>query len=178
MTYRMFSITLIAAASAAACADRNPAEPETLIIPVFAVAESRDGDHFGTHMTGAEETPPRPSRAQGQLNLKLNADGTALTYKLIVANIEDVTQAHIHFGAPGVAGPPIAWLYPSAPPAQHIPGRYDGVLAEGVITDANVVGPIAGEGLAGLVATIRAGNAYANVHTTLYPPGEIRGQVR
>jgi hypothetical protein len=129
-------------------------------------------------MTGAEETPPRPSRGQGQLNLRISADGTELHYKLMVANINDVTQAHIHLAPPGSPGPVIAWLYPAGPPAQHIPGRFNGVLAEGVITDAQVVGPLAGQGVAGLVATIRGGNAYANVHTTLYPPGEIRGQVR
>jgi hypothetical protein len=78
---------------------------------------------------------------------------------------------------PGVPGPGIAWLYPAAPPAQHIPGRFQGVLAEGVITDANVVGPLAGQGVAALVAAIRVGNAYANVHTVQFPPGEIRGQI-
>jgi hypothetical protein len=39
------------------------------------------------------------------------------------------------------------------------------------------VGPLASQGIAGLVATIRGGNAYANVHTVQFPPGEIRGQV-
>jgi hypothetical protein len=28
-----------------------------------------------------------------------------------------------------------------------------------------------------LVAALRAGRAYANVHTTKFPPGEIRGQI-
>lgn len=158
----------------AACAEADTTGPADFAVPVFSNAV---GPH-GTHMTGAEETPPRPSRGQGQLNLSLSADGTTLSYRLLVANIEDVTQAHIHLAAPGSPGPVIAWLYPAAPPAQHIPGRFDGVLAEGVITDAQVVGPLAGQGLDALVATIRAGNAYANVHTTLYPPGEIRGQVR
>jgi hypothetical protein len=129
-------------------------------------------------MTGAEETPARPSLAQGQLVLRPQEGGTVLAYRLLAANIENVTQAHIHLAPPGSPGPVIAWLYPSGPPAVLIPGRFNGVLAEGVITDANVVGPLAGQGVAALVAAIQAGSAYANVHTTQFPPGEIRGQVR
>lgn len=104
--HRTLATALLAAAAAAGCSEggRTPAEPTDLVIPVFSHPESRDGGHFGTHMTGAEETPPRPSRAQGQLNLRLQPDGTALGYKLLVANIEDVTQAHIHLAPPGVPG--------------------------------------------------------------------------
>lgn len=45
-----------------------------------------------------------------------------------------------------------------------------------------VVGP-AGQGLAAsefaeLIRAIRAGRTYANVHTTTFPSGEIRGQVK
>ena len=65
----------------------------------------------------------------------------------------------------------------AAPPAQLISGRSQGLLAEGVITDADVVGPLAGLGVDGLLEAIEEGNAYANVHTSLYPPGEIRGQL-
>ena len=168
---------LIAAAATVGCVadNRTPAEPD-LVIPVFSHGAGHDGFN-GTHMSGGQETPPRPSRAQGQLVLRLEAGGTALAYKLLVANIEDVTQAHIHLSPPGAPGPVIAWLYPAAPPAQHIPGRFNGVLAEGTITDINVTGPLAGQGVAALVATIRAGNAYANVHTVRFPPGEIRGQI-
>jgi hypothetical protein len=88
-----------------------------------------------------------------------------------------VTQSHIHRAPFGVNGGIVVWLYPAAPPAQLIPGRSQGILAEGVITDAQVIGSLAGTGVAGLLAEIRAGNTYVNVHTSQFPPGEIRGQV-
>lgn len=169
-------VTLVALAASAACTER--ADPPTaLSLPVFSQGANHAGGNFGTHMKGENETPPRPSLAQGQLVLRLDGDGS-LHYRLLVAGAVDVTQAHIHLAPPGVPGPVIAWLYPGGPPAQLIPGRFDGVLAEGVITDASVVGPLAGQGVAGLISAIGAGNAYANVHTVLYPPGEIRGQMK
>jgi hypothetical protein len=173
---RLFATALVAATAAACTGDGMPFEPSEFVLPAFSHGESHAGGQFGTHMTGANETPARPSKGQGQLVLRLANDGTLL-YRLLVANIEDVTQAHIHMAPPGTPGPVIAWLYPGAPPAQHIPGRFNGVLAEGTISDADVVGPLAGLGVVGLIATIRAGEAYANVHTVPFPPGEIRGQV-
>lgn len=168
--------TLVALAASVACTEQS-STPTELSLPVFSYGSDHAGGNFGTHMKGENETPPRPSLAQGQLVLRLDGDGN-LQYRLLVAGAVDVTQAHIHLAPPGVAGPVIAWLYPAAPPAQLIPGRFDGVLAEGVITDAGVVGPLAGQGVAGLIAAIGAGNAYANVHTVMYPPGEIRGQMK
>jgi hypothetical protein len=64
------------------------------------------------------------------------------------------------------------------PPAVLIPGRFQGVLAAGVITDANLVGLLAGQTLADLIAEIAAGNAYVNVHTSQFPGGAIRGQIQ
>jgi hypothetical protein len=133
---------------------------------------------FMTHLTGDEEVPPNESKAQGMAILKLSEDGTELNYKLIVANIENVAQAHIHVAPVGENGPIVAWLYPSAPPAQLIPGRSNGVLAEGTITDADLVGPLAGMTLEDLLDEMRSGNTYVNVHTSQLPGGEIRGQVR
>ncbi len=164
-----------------ACADRSaplPAEPLALEATVAFSHDAGDAHGFRTHMTGDEEVPANGSRAQGQSQFRLSADGTALHYKLIVANIENVTQAHIHMNVAGANGGIVAWLYPSAPPLQLIPGRSQGALAEGTLTAANLVGGLAGQSLQSLVDAITSGRAYVNVHTSQFPPGEIRGQIR
>ena len=131
-------------------------------------------------LSGAEEvaTVPVETAARGQAVLQLSRDGSALRYRLIVANIENVTQAHIHMAPRGANGGVVAWLYPHGPPAQLIPGRSSGILATGTITSASLVGPLAGQPLGSLVDAIDDGNAYVNVHTAQYPAGEIRGQVK
>jgi hypothetical protein len=162
-----------------------------LLVALLAVANTAvaaSSKNFRTHLSGGAEVPVRDTKAQGQANFKLSKDGTALEYKLIVANIENINQAHIHTAAEGVNGPIVAWLYPAAPPAQPIPGRTNGVLAEGTITAANLVGPFAGQPLSVLIEAIEAANTYVNVHTTDgveppntgpgdFPGGEIRGQL-
>jgi hypothetical protein len=133
--------------------------------------------NWSTHAKGSLEVPARDTDAQAQAIFHLSKDGTELRYKVIASNIENVLQSHIHLGGPGVNGPIVLWLYPSAPPAQLIPGRSDGVLNEGTATAANLMGPLSGQPLSALVDALNAGNAYVNVHTTQFPPGEVRGDI-
>jgi hypothetical protein len=144
--------------------------------------------NYRTHLNGDNEVPVRVTNAQGQATLKLNKERTSLHYKLNVANITNVNQAHLHLGPADGTGPIVVWLYPSAPPAVQIPGRTQGTLAEGDITAANLVGPLAGQPLQALVDAIEAGQIYVNVHTNDlveppntgpgdFPGGEIRGQL-
>jgi hypothetical protein len=135
------------------------------------------GGNYRAHLSGANEVPAAMTSAQGQAIFQLNRAGDELSYRLIASNIENVTMAHIHLAPAGSNGPVVAWLYPSGPPAQLIPGRHNGVLATGVIRAENLVGLLAGQSLSALVAEIEAGNAYVNVHTSQYPGGEIRGQI-
>jgi hypothetical protein len=130
------------------------------------------------HLSGANEVPANDSRATGQAVFQLGPDGESIAYRLIVANIENVTMAHIHLAPAGQNGPVVAWLYPSGPPARLIPGRTSGVLATGTITEADLVGTLAGQDLDALLDAFAAGNAYVNVHTSQFPPGEVRGQIR
>ncbi len=70
-------------------------------------------------------------------------------------------------------------MYPSAPPALKIPGRTDGILAEGTITSANLLyNELKDKLLSDLIALMVDGKTYVNVHTDQYTPGEIRGQIR
>jgi hypothetical protein len=141
--------------------------------------------NFRTHLSGDEEVPVRITNAQGQATFKLNEDGTELSYKLIVANIDNVVQAHIHLGQPGVNGNIVVFLYGLVAAGG---GRSDGVLAEGTITSADLINDLAGQPLSALVAEMEAGNTYVNVHTNDgvapantgpgdFPGGEVRGQI-
>jgi hypothetical protein len=92
-----------------------------------------------------------------------------------------VVQAHIHISAPGVNGG-VAVFFCGGGGKPNCPTP-SGTIS-GVILPGDVLGP-AGQGLnpgeptafEELVKSIRAGYAYANVHTTRWPGGEIRGQI-
>lgn len=139
-----------------------------------AVGQERN---FRAPLSGGQEVPPNASHAQGVATFKLSRDGTFIHFQLNVANIENILMAHIHLAPAGQNGGIVVWLIPSAPPPTLISGRFQGVLAAGVITAANLVGTLEGQTLADLVAEMEAGNAYVNVHTSQFPGGEIRGQI-
>jgi hypothetical protein len=138
----------------------------------LVVAASRS---FHAHASGDQEVPAAVTLAQGQAHFKLSDDGAQLSYKLNVANLDGIRFAHIHIGAAGTNGPVVAFLLQPQSPTT---GRVNGTLAEGVITAADLVGPLAGHPLSDLIAALESGDAYVNVHTDAYPGGEIRGQIR
>ncbi len=171
-----------------------------LITVVFAAEASADEmqRNFRAHLSGGNEVPnPTDTQAQGQAIFHLSKNGDMLYYKLIAANIENLFMAHIHWAPAGSNGPIVVWLYPdepfalpaTTPPASWIPERFDGVLAEGIITTDDMVGPLAGMSLAALIEGLMNGQAYVNVHTSDFVPptntgpgdfpgGEIRGQIK
>jgi hypothetical protein len=57
-------------------------------------------------------------------------------------------------------------------------GRFSGILAKGKITEKDLIGPLEGKPISALIDAIKSGDTYVNVHTTKYPDGEIRGQLR
>jgi hypothetical protein len=163
---------------------RNGIEPDVIDIQsmepgeVAALAKRT----FTAHLNSSNEVNVNgvDSQGQGQAIFTLSEDGTSIHYKLIVANIEDVTQAHIHCGEAGVNGPVVVFLFGFVAGGTTV----NGPIAEGTITSANIIArpdsPSCSGGLAtfdDLVERMRSGGAYVNAHTPTYPGGEIRGQI-
>lgn len=146
--------------------------------------------NWSAHANGSQEVPARDTQGQGQAIFHLSSDGESLDYKITASNIDNVFMSHIHLNVPGQNGPIVVWLFPSTAvaPGPLGAGRTDGVLAEGTITAANFVGPLAGQPMSVLVDALNTGNAYVNVHTNDgvdgvntgpgdFPGGEIRADV-
>ncbi len=156
----------------------------TLVL-AFVTLTAAAGSSFTmkTRLTGFEEVPSISTPARG--SFRATADGDSIDYVLTYSGIPTaVTQSHIHFGQPGVAAGISIFLCsnlgngPAGTPACPTPGG----TVTGTLTAAQVVGPSA-QGIAAgefseIIAAIRAGYGYVNVHSTQYPPGEIRGQLR
>ncbi|HEY6087124.1 MAG TPA: CHRD domain-containing protein [Burkholderiaceae bacterium] len=113
-----------------------------------------------------------PSRRWRPAVSRLDKASNTLRYEISYAGLEgDVRQSHVHIGQCGVNPSPVA----STPPCVQ-----SGTVS-GVLSAADVVGP-AGQGIAPtefaeVLAAIRAGVAYVNVHSSKFPGGEIRGQL-
>jgi Cu/Zn superoxide dismutase len=128
---------------------------------------------FKAKLTPKEEVAKPKSKASGKAEFKVSADGKSMSYKLHVKNLTDASAAHIHTGKKGENGPPVVGLSSEAKQ-----GKFSGVLAEGTITDKDLMGSLQGKTVQDLVDLIKSGDAYVNVHTTANPDGEIRGQLK
>jgi CHRD domain len=144
-----------------------------------------------TKLLGDEEVPVRITGAHGSANVRLAKDGQSIDFQLVVNDIRNITQAHIHMNVPGQNGPIVVWFFPSVKSTAALPGgggEHHGMLAQGTFTAADLRGPLAGHPLSDLIAAIAAGRTYVNVHTDDgvaptntgpgdFPGGEVRGQL-
>jgi CHRD domain len=142
------------------------------------------GTEFKEHLTGYQEVPAVSTDADGTFEARISPSGDRIDFTLSYSELTGaVQQAHIHFGQRSVNGGISAFLCtnlgngspgtPACPP--------DPATVTGTITAEDVVGP-ANQGIAPgefdeLVDAIKDGWTYANVHSSLAPAGEIRGQL-
>lgn len=105
-------------------------------------------------INGAQETPPTPSPATGLGCFSFDPNTNVISYNITFTTLLGTeTAAHFHTGAPGIAGPVIISLPLGSPK-----------IGTAAMTPAQV-------------SALLAGNVYANIHSTVFPGGEIRGQL-
>jgi len=116
--------------------------------------KSKPSQIFVATLNGMQEVPPNSSTATGTATLVLSPDETTATLALNFNGLSSAqSDAHIHGpAAPGVTAPPI---FP---------------LPLGQISDHHI------NLTASQVLDLKNGLHYINVHSSMFPSGEIRGQ--
>lgn len=140
---------------------------------------------YRAQLTGFGEVPPKLVAGHGNFTGTLSADGTTISWTLTWTGLTGPAQvAHIHFGQPQNVGTPVVFFCgggtkPASCPDG--PGPSGSGSLTGTWTAADVVAVpsqnVRAGDFAGFLEILRVGLGYANVHTTLFPAGEIRGQV-
>ena len=142
-------------------------------------------NHLSATLGGYQETPSISTTGTADFTADVAKDGQSVDWHMSYSGLEgNVLQSHIHFGQRGVAGGISVFLCTNLGngPAgtQACPGPHEGTIS-GTFGPSDVIGPTA-QGIAAgewneLVQAIDAGKAYANIHSNLWPAGEIRAQL-
>ena len=162
------------------------------LLLAWGASSTASAENIEARLIGYNEVPSVSTPARGEFEANISRDDGLIEYQLSFSGlIGTVQQSHIHFAQRGVNGSVVVWLCQTtttpapATVAGLTPFCPQSGTVTGNITAANVINAstpsqqiTAGE-LAAVIAAIRAGFAYANVHATpLNPGGEIRGQIR
>ncbi len=145
-------------------------------------ADDNEAITFRTQLTGFGEVPPKLADGSGTFSGKLSADGQSLSWTLTWTGLTGpALVAHIHFGQPQNTGMPVVFFCGGGKPACPDGADHSGTLT-GTFTAADVVAVptqnVTAGDFAGFVKILRAHLGYANIHTTQFMGGEIRGQIR
>jgi hypothetical protein len=155
---------------------------------LLAASPLAKAEQIGALLTGYEESPSVSTTATGEFTATIAPDGKSIQYTETYSGLQaSVTQSHIHVGQLGVNGSVVIFLCQTSAnpdPTGLAPQCPQEGTVSGTITPSNVIAGstatqqlVAGD-LTAVLTAVQAGAAYANVHTTVSPGGEIRGQIR
>lgn len=159
--------------------------PITLVAIFFATDATADGRQVRAQLAPHNEVPALSTDGTGAFLGTFSVDRQELTFELSYADLEGaVAQAHLHLGQRDVNGGVSIFLCtnlgngpPGTQPCPPAPA-----MITGTVSAADVLGP-GDQGIAAgewdeVRRAIEEGVFYVNVHTDLFPGGEIRGQLR
>ena len=128
---------------------------------------------YSAVLSGANEVPPAASPGSGLATVSLSDDLSTLTVHMVFSNLLSLdTAVFIHCCAPVGVNAGVSVNFGSAGfPLGVTSGTYDHTF---VPLSASL---LSGISLSDFVTGLNAGEAYINIHTSMFPGGEIRGQL-
>ncbi len=154
---------------------------------VLSAASVADELKFEADLSGAQEvTTPAGGVATdtaGTIEVEFDKALTKAQFRLTVRNGSGIIQAHFHCASAGVNGPIVAFLFgPVDPPVDVGEGSVEVALDNSDIVSPETPEAVEACGvplnnIASLAFAMRVGKIYANVHSTAFPAGVIRGQL-
>jgi Cu/Zn superoxide dismutase len=150
----------------------------TVVCVVGACKSSNTGpqnqaETYTAVLTGAKEQPAVQTSATGNGTVTLSADRNTITYTVTFTGLtSNAIAAHIHGPfdpAAQTGGAPVILPFANVPSSTS--GTITGSANRQSVLQNNV-------SFDSLVALLRNGKAYVNVHSVNYKPGEIRDQLQ
>lgn len=140
---------------------------------------------FTGHLIGYEEVPAVSTTGNGSFKAELSPYGNSVNWELTYLSLEgNITQSHIHFGQRGVNGGIVVFLCSNLGngPAGTQPCPAPPATIRGTFSASDIIGGANAQGIAPgeydeVLRAIRAGTTYVNIHSNIWPGGEVRSQI-
>lgn len=156
-----------------------------IIIVFFGASYASNGQIYWVSLSGPAEAPPNNSPGTGKALVTIDAVANTMRVQTTFSGLlAGVTAAHIHAptAVPGTGTAGVATTLPTFPgfPSGVTAGTYDQTFDMLLASSYNPAyitnnGGTTATAFTALRAAISAGRAYLNIHSTMFPGGEIRG---
>jgi hypothetical protein len=156
-----------------------------------AVAVAQNFVNIRGFLNGYEEVPSISTGASGEFKARINKVGPSIDWELRYSDLDGaIQQSHIHFAQSGVNGGITVFLCTNlgngpagTQPCPSPPAVISGTIVAGDVSP-NIPATAAARGqglntgeIEELIEAMRVGATYVNVHSTMWPGGEIRSQI-
>ncbi len=153
----------------------------------LAASTAARSEDIRARLIGFQEVPSVSTVAKAEFEGQISRDDKSIDWEMTFGGLQaPITQSHIHVAQRSVNGSVVIWLCGTAanpgptgtqscPASGTISGR---ITAANVIAGSMAPQQLTANDLDEVLAAIRAGVAYVNIHTVISPGGEIRSQIR
>jgi CHRD domain len=144
---------------------------------IYAQPKNAQPKKFETELKGDNEIPPVNTTGAGKAKFTwhgFKVKDDAITSRISVSGITNMTGAHIYAGNNSEIGQPIVDLLKSGKQNK----TNDTLIIKGDIKASDFEGLMKGKTLEDLRTALASNGTYVNIQTSNHPDGEIRGQIK